>query len=215
MYKGKHLKQEKPSRWNKSKAMLVSLLLIVGVAVGGTLAYIIEDAGPIKNTFTPSQVTTYVEETVSGNTKSNVKIQNTGDTTAYIRAAVVVTWQDEAGNILGEKPVAGTDYEITYDLDSEQGEKRWIEGADGFYYWTSPVKSYDEDADDCYTGVLIESCAAKNSKTIGTGKDAVTYSLAVEIIGSGIQSVPTSVVTNEWSSGIGGVSDSGVLTIKQ
>ena len=117
----------------------------------------------------------------------------------------------------GEKPVEGekAEYTIDYQLSTTQGAGCWIEGADGFYYWTSPVLSYDEDADNCYTGVLINSCKAKNSKTIGTGADEVTYYLTVEIIGSGIQSVPTTVVTEEWSSGVSGVSDAGILSIKQ
>ena len=209
MYKGKHLKHEKPSRWNKSKAMLVSLLLIIGITVGGTLAYIVADSGPVKNTFTPSEVTTTVDEDVSNGVKTSVRIKNTGDTTAYIRAAVVITWQDENGNVLGELPAEETDYTITYNLDSG-----WKKGADGFYYWTAPVLSDDEDAFNCHTGVLINSCKAKQTKTIGTGADAVTYSLAVEIIGSGIQSVPASVVVEEWSSGVSSVSGD-TLTIKQ
>lgn len=214
MYKGKPLKHEKPSRWCKSKTMLVSLLLIIGVTVGGTLAFLLDTTDPVTNTFKPSEVTTYVDETVSGNTKSDVKIQNTGDTEAWIRAAVVITWQDKNGNILGEKPVEDTDYDIDYANVVEPGANRWIKGADGFYYWTSPVLSEDETSTNCMTGVLINSCEAKQTKTIGTGADAVTYSLAVEIIGSGIQSVPASVVVEEWSSGVSSVSGD-TLTIKQ
>lgn len=208
MYKGKRLEHKKPSRWNKSKAMLVSLLLIIGVTISGTLAYIVADSGPVKNTFTPSEVTTEVDEELVGNKKTNVKIKNTGDTTAYIRAAVVITWQDENGNVLGELPAEGTDYTITYNLDSG-----WKKGADGFYYWTSPVLSDDEDAFNCSTDVLINSCEAKNIKVIGTGEDTVTYHLAVEVIGSGIQSVPTTVVTEEWDSCVSNVSGDGTLTI--
>lgn len=214
MYKGKHLKHETPSRWYKSKAMLVSLLLIIGITVGGTLAYIVADSGPVKNTFTPSEVTTTVDEDVSNGVKTSVRIKNTGDTTAYIRAAVVITWQDKNGNILGEKPVEDTDYDIDYANVVEPGANRWIKGADGFYYWTSPVLSEDETSTNCMTGVLINNCEAKQTKTIGTGADAVTYSLAVEIIGSGIQSVPASVVVEEWSSGVSSVSGD-TLTIKQ
>ncbi len=197
------LKHEKLSGCLKSKALLASLLLVVGVTVGGTLAYIVADSGPVENTFTPSVVTTYVEEDIESNVKKDVKIKNTGDTTAYIRAAVVVTWQDEAGNVLGEKPVENEDYTIDYVLASG-----WVQGADGFYYWTSPVLSDDEDSEECYTGVLINSCAPVEDKT----PDG--YSLAVEIIGSGIQSVPDTVVTEEWSSGVSSVND-GKLTIKE
>lgn len=190
MNKETMLKNENHSGLLKSKAILVSLLLITCVTVGGTLAYIVADSKPVENTFTPSVVTTEVMEdvtTVPG-TKSDVKIKNTGDTTAYIRAAVVVTWQDEAGNVLGEKPVERTDYSITYDL-----KNGWVQGADGFYYWTSPVLSYDENSNDCYTGVLFTDC------TPVEGRAPEGYSLAVEILGSGIQSVPDTAVEEAWS----------------
>ncbi|MBQ2888511.1 MAG: hypothetical protein IJE29_06305 [Firmicutes bacterium] len=193
----------KQSGWMKSKALLASLLLVVGVTVGGTLAYIVAGSGPVENEFTPSKVTTAVVESFDGTTKSDVKIRNTGDTTAYIRAAVVVTWQNEDGNVYGQKPVEKTDYDIEWNLNNG-----WKKAADGFYYWTSPVKSDDEDAQNCYTGVLIESCEPNDNNTAPKG-----YSLAVEIIGSGIQSVPTSVVAAEWSSGVSSVADDGALNI--
>lgn len=210
MFKGKQLKH-KPARWIRPRALLVSLLLIVGAAVGGTVAFIVAEDEPVENTFVPSHVTTYVDETVSGTAKTDVKIKNTGDTTAYLRAAVVVTWQDADGNILGQKPDPGTDYTIEYQLSDTQGANCWIEGADGFYYWTSPVLSDDEAADNCSTGVLIKRCEAGPSKTVGSS----TYSLTVEILSSGIQSVPTSVVADVWESGIDSVSADGVLTIKK
>lgn len=214
MYKGKRLDEKNRRRWSKHTAALVSLLLILSISIGGTVALIVVDGGFIKNIFTRSEVTTYVQETINGNQKTNVMIQNTGDIKAYIRAAVVVTWQDENGNVLGEKPVEGTDYTITYNLSSQQGAERWIRGADGFFYWTSPVKSDDEDSGNCTTDILISNCEALRSRTVNTGEGAVTYSLTVEIIGSGIQSVPTSVVTDKWSSGVSGVSGD-VLTVTQ
>ena len=66
------------------------------------------------------------------------------------------------------------------------------------------MKSVEEDANNCSTGVLIQSCTTEKSVTVGSGDDAVTYYLTVEIIGSGIQSKPDSVYTSEWepSSGI-------------
>lgn len=169
MYKGKRLKHEKPSRWFNSKALLVSLLLVIGVTIGGTLAYIVAGSGPAENTFTPSKVTTFVEETVNSGEKADVMIKNTGDTTAYIRAAVVVTWQDEVGNVYGQKPGEG-DYTITW------GKNGWVKNeSDGFYYYLSSVKPGDS------TENLIAMCAPVD------GKAPAGYSLAVEIICSGIQ----------------------------
>ena len=162
----------------KSLITLVSLLAILCVTVGGTLAFLVDTDGPINNIFNPSKVTTEVEEKLDQEQliKKDVKIKNTGDTDAYIRAAVVVTWQNKAGEVYGKLPVSGTDYEISYDL-----KNGWSLGSDGFYYWKGIVKSDDEAPKDCWTGVLITSCKPK------VDPPAEGYFLNVEIIGSGIQ----------------------------
>ena len=195
MYQGKHYK--KSHRTRKSAALLVSLLLLLTVTVGGTIAFLMDSDGPLHNMFNPSQVTTNVVETLEGTTKKDVKIQNTGDTDAWIRAAVVITWQDKDGNVYGQKPVAGTDkdYTIDYEVSQEIKADCWVEGKDGFYYWTSPVA-----AKNGQTGVLINSCTTVKSITVGSGDAAVTYYLTVEIIGSGIQSKPDNVFNTEWAS---------------
>lgn len=206
----------------KSKALLVSLILLLSVSVGGTVAYLIHTAGPLDNVFTLSKITTDIEEELNGDVKSNVKVKNTGNTEAYIRAAVVVTWKDQKGNVYGQMPKActdpncqhsscGADYVIHYDLVTS-GEG-WIKSSDGFYYWTKPVLSQEEDTtadkSQCKTGVLISTCKPLNAAP-ETG-----YYLNVEIIGSGIQSKPTSVVTTNWSSGVTGVAnDETTLEIK-
>lgn len=111
MYRGRRVKRKR-----KVTALLVSVALIVCVAVGGTLAFLADSDGPVVNTFTPSKVTTTVDEKFDNDVKENVKIKNTGDTTAWIRAAVVITWQDKNGNVYAQAPVENTDYTISYDL---------------------------------------------------------------------------------------------------
>lgn len=181
MYQGKHHKRSR-RRSGKTITLLVSLLLIIGVIVGGTIAFLMDTDGPLNNLFNPSQVTTKVEETLDGTTKKDVYIENTGDTDAWIRAAVVVTWQDENGNVYGQAPVEGTNYDITWGTG-------WKTGDDGFYYWTSPVK-----AESGVTGDLIETISSKgNPPTDG-------YYLTVEVIGSGIQNKPAKVFDTEWAS---------------
>lgn len=169
----------------KSLLLLVSVALILVMAIGGTLAYIVADSGPVKNTFTPSQVTTYVEEDVTTElgTKKNVKIKNTGDTDAWIRAAVVVTWQDATGNVYGQAPQADKDY-----TDWTPGNN-WVTGDDGFYYYTKPVAANTSTADALIAAI----------KPIGN-PPADGYYLTVEILGSGIQSVPADVFNIEWAS---------------
>lgn len=158
--------------------LLAALVLVLGAAVGGTIAYLVTNTAQVKNTFIPSEVTTTIVEKFDGTAKSDVKIQNKGNIDAWLRAAVVITWQNEGGegDIYGTAPVEGTDYTINYDL-----ENGWVLGNDGFYYWTSPV------APEGLTGVLITECK-QLIKAPAEG-----YFLNVEVIGSGIQSVPADV----------------------
>ena len=92
----------------------VLLILAVVLAIGGTLAYIIANTEEVKNKFTPGEVRCEVVEQFEKpyKVKSDVKIKNTGNTAAYIRATYVVTWQKDDGTVNGKMPVVGTDYTI-------------------------------------------------------------------------------------------------------
>lgn len=185
MYQGKRYKRSR-RRSTKSTALLVSLLLLLGVTVGGTIAFLMDSDGPLSNIFNPSEVKVEVKETINGQTKSNVYIENTGDTEAWIRAAVVITWQDVDGNVYGQAPVAGTDYTAWTPGNG------WLTGKDGFYYYQTPVTA------GATTDKLIVSIS-QNGESPAEG-----FYLTVEIIASGIQSNPESVYWQEWepSSGI-------------
>ena len=167
----------------KLLTLLVSFLVIAVFAVGGTVAFLYTNDGPIENVFTPSKVTTEVVEQINNGVKSNVRIKNTGDTDAWIRAYVVITWQDKDGNVYGEMPEKGKHY-TDWNLDNY-----WIPGEDGFYYYTKPV------APDGMTDVLIASI----SQTANSAP-AADYYLNVEIIGSGLQSVPDDAFETAWAS---------------
>lgn len=150
-------------------AVLIALLLTT--AVGGTLAYLSTQSTAVQNEFRPTEVTCKVNEPGwedGSTTKSNVSIQNVGDVPAYIRAAIVVTWQDGNGNVLGQAPVPGTDYTLSIGSG-------WSKGSDGFYYYRTPVPAGDS------TGVLIESCQ------VTAAAPAAGYTLHVEVLGSAIQ----------------------------
>lgn len=68
----------------------------------------------MENTFNPAQISCLVTEEFENNIKTNVSIKNTGNTDAYIRAAVIVTWVDNDGNVYATAPQVGTDYNITF-----------------------------------------------------------------------------------------------------
>lgn len=189
MYQGKRVQRAKynKGRINKGKAtvLLTPLVLLIVLFVGTTVAFIIASDSPITNIFKSSHVSCQVnEESFDGTTKTNVTISNTGDTEAYIRAAIVVTWKDaENGNVYGAVPEQGTDYTMALNLND------WIEGSDGYYYYKHPVAPKDENG---VTSALITSCEVIQDNT------PAGYGLNVEILGSAIQSVPVSVVNEKW-----------------
>ena len=183
MNNGKYARQpRRRRRANRKKAsfLLTSLILLLTLFIGGTTAFLIAKEDPVTNTFKPSKVATDVHETFDYKVKKNVKIYNSGDTTAYIRAAIVVTWQDAAGNVYPATPRSGLDYTM------DMGSSDWSLHTDGFYYYKYPVEPGQK------TNNLIDSCMYLANAPAG-------YGLNVEILGSAIQSVPISVVHDNWS----------------
>lgn len=149
---------------NKRKLLLlaaVAALLLAGV--GGTVAYIVAHTDPVVNTFEATHVAVDVH--------ADGTIENTGNIDAYIRAAVVATWQDDSGTVHATAP----DYTVTHD--------GWTLN-DGFYYYSSAV------APEASTTALHASTTAE--------APAEGYTVKVEILAQAIQAEPTNVVTEEW-----------------
>lgn len=188
MYQGSYQNnpQRRRRRRNRKPTLLMLTMAILLVAVvGTTIAYLFTNTGSITNTFTPASVTTEITEDFNGTVKNDVKVKNTGDVEAYIRAAVVVTWQDDAGEVYPQTPVAGTDYTVSYPGNG------WVQYTDGYYYYTSPVQPRDS------TGILLTDCKPVDGRT------PENYHLVVEILASAIQSKPESAVQEAWGVSVG------------
>lgn len=183
MYRKKHLaaSENRPLPKKKVSLLLVSLVLIAAIAVGSTVAFIATSTEPITNIFNPANVTIDIDEKFENGVKTDVKVKNTGNTDAFIRAQIVVTWKDANGNVSAAKPVLGEDKDYTMTLN----ETDWFLGSDGFYYCERSV------APNGFTPVLIEKCEK-------TGTPPEGYDLSVEIIASGIQSTPDGAVKEAW-----------------
>ena len=164
----------------KKPVALVALLLLLCCTVAGTLAYLVDSTDPVTNTFTPAHVSTAVDETFENGVKSDVKIQNTGNIDAYIRAAIILNWADKDGNV-SATPVEDGDYKIKYDSSNT-----WEKIGD-YWYYTNPVA-----ADSLTEKALIESCAPV------AGKAPEGYDLQVTILADGIQSEPLTAIKEAW-----------------
>lgn len=193
MYQGNHDSRDKRNssresgtprrfRWRKEFVLLVSVFAMIAGVVGGTVAYLVADTEPLTNNFDLAEVSCRVEEKFKNQIKENVKIQNTGDIPAYIRAKVVVTWKDEDGNVYGQAPIEETDYTIQFN------EGVWKREGD-YWYYDEPVAPVTEN--NCYTPVLINRCSSSGTEPEG-------YHLSVEILAEAIQSEPTKAIQEAW-----------------
>ena len=128
MYNGSHVSPRKKSgRSRRPLLLLASLVLLLALAVGGTVAWLNTSSGPVTNTMTPGNVPITINETFNGATKSEVSVTNNGNIDAYIRVAIVANAVDAEGNVVaGNKPV--------YTINTAN----WQE-LDGYYYYKGAV----------------------------------------------------------------------------
>ena len=182
MYQGTYVKRRRKSRtrMNRATVLLMAILMLIGVAAGSTVAYLIDKTSDVKNTFEYGKVSCNIEEKFENNKKENVQVRNTGNVDAYIRAAVVVNWLDGNDNIVASVP-AGYECNLTVNTDSNS---KWVEYG-GYYYYTLPVAP-----DDLTAGSLL-TCTVKYPEN-------PEYTLSVEILATAVQSVPEEAVQAAW-----------------
>lgn len=182
MYQGRFenaTPERKPRRGTKRlSTLLLSVILVVTIAVGGTVAYLVTQDKPITNTFTPSHVNCRVEEKFDGTTKKNVNVTNTGDTEAYIRVKLV-TYRVNGAN----QHIGGTATIPPFDPGTH-----WVKHNDGYYYYTLPVKPNEQPTSD-----LISSITLKDYYTDADGGKQV-----IEVMAEAIQSAPAEAIGQSW-----------------
>lgn len=164
-------------RSKKTGTLLFSLVLLLTMLVGGTLAYLTMKTDPIQNVFTPSHVSCTVTEDFNGTTKSNVNVTNNSDINAYIRVKLV-TYRVNAD----DQHIGGTST-----IPSFTPGTNWVEHG-GYYYYTLPVAPNQQPAN-----ALIGSI-----DLAGSYNDADGGKQVIEVMAEAIQSVPATAVQNSW-----------------
>lgn len=128
MYNGSHVSPRKKSGGpRRPLLLLVSLVLLLALAVGGTVAWLNTSTTPVENTMIPGNVPITINETFDGTTKSGVSVTNNGNIDAYIRVAIVANAVDGEGNI-----IAGT--APSYNVNNTNWQ--YLEG---YYYYKGAV----------------------------------------------------------------------------
>ena len=167
-------------------ALLLALILVVGAAAGGTVAWLTQTTQTENNNFSYGTVSCAINENFDGTTKSNVTVTNTGNTPAYIRAACIVNWVDAQGNIAANVPA---DY--TYSLSIPGAG--WTKGSDGYYYYNGVVNP---------NGTTEGSVLTCTSSHPADGE----YKLSVKVIASAVQATPSTAVNEAWPGNPFGIS---------
>lgn len=197
--KPNHSEQRKRSILRDRPVVLaISVLVLILGLVGTTLGFLVDQTSEIKNTFQSAKAEiTVVEDIATPGVKNSVKIKNESDEfPVFIRARVIVTWKDDAGNVSATAPVEGTDYELTWTKEN------WVKHTDGNYYYTNSVDVGDS------TGILFTDCKPVD------GKAPEGYHLSVEIIADCIQSYPAAAVEEAWGIQVNSTVQNGRGTLK-
>lgn len=177
-YEARHLQRRHKRRSKKTGMLFLSLLLVATMMVGGTVAWLSTKSAPITNTFLPSKVACQVQEEFNSTTgvKTNVNVENTGDTQAFIRVKLVTYRTNDTGDHIGG----------TAEIPTFKPGENWVE-YNGYYYYKLPVAAGGKPAANLINSIQLTDYT-----------DADGGHQAIDVMAEAIQSVPEAAVKAAW-----------------
>lgn len=188
------VRKDHPERKRRGRmaTVVLSLVLLLALAVGGTVAWLNARTPKVTNTFTPAHVTCEVEEAFDKTTgvKTDVNVKNTSDIDVYIRVKLVTYRTNDAGQHIGG----------TAELPAFTLGENWVE-KDGYYYYTLPVAPDKTPAANLTDKMTLTA----------SYDDADGGKQALDVMAEAIQSAPEEAVADAWGVQIapGSVTDAG------
>lgn len=170
-----------------SRAALTAtcLVLFLFCGIGGTLAFLIDSTGPIKNIFTAATVKNEVKEKFDGTVKSEIVVENTGDTPVYVRVKLI-SYRIKVDKDGVETIVGGAS-----EIPSFIAERDW--------FYDSTTKCY-------YYKKVLEKTGDKTTNLLGASITLQEYEdgskQVIEVLSEAIQAVPKTAVTDAWGNGV-------------
>ena len=174
----------------KSAKRLIFVPLILLVLLCGTVfAYMFHQTNLQENQFTPASVSCVVHEQLNGtgeytsgthgaDSKTSIKVENTGNIDCYIRVRFVSYWVNKDGQVMSKAS----------EMPSIQVKNGWAAGSCDTYYYRSIVKP------DTYTTELLAAPI-----TLKTSEEG--YFQVLEVFAEAIQSNPADAADQSWSLG--------------
>ena len=163
----------------KTRTLLLLLLLVLVVSLCGTvLAYMYQHTGQEEYQFRPATVKCFVQETVSGGSKTSIQIRNDGTIDAFLRLRLVSYWVNPSGEVIAKPaPLPAFAYD----------SYNWVQGSNDTYYYKNPVSPNN------LTSNLLSEDASIALAVDGDGNKQV-----IEVFAEAIQSAPETAVTSSW-----------------
>lgn len=163
----------------KGIALLISAVLILSVAVGTTIAYLVDTTGAVEDQFDPAEVICRVNlpdnEDKFGVGKENWSVTNLGDIHAYIRVAVIVN-ETNGTNLKWNDSFSATIEPVNTKDDSWTFIKVDEDTNFGYYYYNGTVAPG--------ASVPFGKITAANAK--------------IQVLAEAIQSTPNEAVKTAW-----------------
>lgn len=167
--------QKNPPAHSGRKLLLVVLTLVLLIALGAgvTMAYFANASGPLTNTFRPGSVGAKIGERFDGSTKTAITVTNTGASPAYVRVRLVSYWVDGKNN-----PVAKSSVLPAFTMGDN-----WQKVGD-YYYYKAPL------AGNATTTNLL---ASSITLSVEDGAKQV-----VEVLTDSVQASPANAAKEVW-----------------
>lgn len=172
-------KRRKSTASRKVIVLAIAVVLLLSATVTGTLMYLVSKTTAVTNTFEPATVTCEVQENFDGTVKKDVTVKNTSNIDAYLRVKLVTYRVNDKGERIGG----------TAAIPSFTPGEGWFE-KDGFYYYNKPVAPNKPPA---------ANLIGNDGITLVKYTDADGGRQVIEVIAEAIQSVPASVVADNWN----------------
>jgi len=158
-----------PSPKHKSVIIVLSIILLVCIGVGATLAYFANSTGPVINTFQSGTVGAEIFEEKTNTAKTVIQVKNTGDVPVYVRVRLVSYFEDASGNVLAQDSAS---------VSFTSGDN-W-KYSNGYYYYKLPVAGTHSTSDLLGTDV-----------TMSVGQ-------VIEVLADTVQATPDKAVEQVW-----------------
>ena len=181
--------------------VVLAMWILVTVSTTVVMAYMFRKTPTVNNQFDPASVACQVNETFENDKKSNVTVENKGNTASYIRLRVITYWVDSKGNVVA-RTAPKNQFGKTDGWSYNSGD--WLYDAEEqTFYYTQPV------AAGASTAKLYEGSITLVKVTENVNGIEYTYHPVIEFIAEAIQSKPASAVTGKWGVTVGA---NGIIT---